>query len=65
VLLYTPETINPADYPEIRDVKDLPILVSALNEDVDIILTNDNDFAAVEIEYPEIIKPHDFIKKYG
>ncbi|MCL1822859.1 MAG: putative toxin-antitoxin system toxin component, PIN family [Oscillospiraceae bacterium] len=64
VLLYTPETINPSNYPEIRDLKDLPILVSALNEDVDIILTNDNDFISVDIDYPEIIKPHDFIKKY-
>jgi len=64
VLLYTPETINSAYYPHIRDKKDLPILASALNEDVDIILTNDEDFIAVEIEYPEIIKPHKFIEKY-
>jgi putative PIN family toxin of toxin-antitoxin system len=64
VLLYTPETINPDDYPYIRDKKDLPILVSALNEDVDIIITGDEDFAAVEIDYPEILTPRQFIEKY-
>jgi len=52
VLLYTPETINASDYPYIRDKKDLPILVSALNEDVDVIITGDEDFAAVEIDEP-------------
>jgi predicted nucleic acid-binding protein len=45
-------------------MKDLPILVSAMIEDVDILLTNDLDFAALEIEKPEILTPKDFLEKY-
>ncbi|MCL2020076.1 MAG: putative toxin-antitoxin system toxin component, PIN family [Oscillospiraceae bacterium] len=64
ILLYTPEKIKPQNYPNIRDIKDLPILVSALNEDVDVILTNDKDFAELEIDYPEVLNPKQFVEKY-
>jgi len=63
-LVYTPEKIDKSKFPVIRDMKDLPILVSAIIEDVDILLTNDLDFAALEIEKPEILKPKEFLDKY-
>ena len=63
-LVYTPEKIDKSKYPTIRDIKDLPILVSAIIEDVDIILTNDLDFTSLEIERPEILSPKAFLEKY-
>jgi len=63
-LVYTPEKINPADYPDIRDVKDLPVLVSAINEDVDILISGDADFAPLDMEHPEILTPKKFVEKY-
>lgn len=64
-LVYTPERIDAKKYPEIRDKKDLPILVTAILEDVDILITGDADFAAVEIERPEILTPARFLEKYA
>jgi len=63
-LVYTPEKIDPSIYPPIRDIKDLPILVSAIIDDVDTLLTNDIDFTSLEIERPEILTPKEFLKKY-
>jgi len=63
-LVYTPEEIDKSKYPEIRDVKDLPILASAIIEDVDVLITSDDDFAAVAIEHPEIMTPKRFAEKY-
>ncbi|MCL2495539.1 MAG: putative toxin-antitoxin system toxin component, PIN family [Oscillospiraceae bacterium] len=63
-LVYTPEWIEEEDYPEIRDPEDLPVLASAIFEDVDILLTGDGDFAPVDIDHPEILKPAEFIAKY-
>ena len=64
-LVYTPEVIDKTKYPEIRDIKDLPILVSAINEDVDVLITGDADFASVKTKHLEIMTPRDFVKKYG
>ncbi|MCL2087454.1 MAG: putative toxin-antitoxin system toxin component, PIN family [Oscillospiraceae bacterium] len=64
-LVYTPEKIDKTKYPEIRDLKDLPILVSALIEDVDVLISGDTDFALIGIGHPEIMTPRDFVKKYG
>jgi len=63
-LVYTPEKIDPSKYPDIRDMKDLPILVSAIIEDVDILISNDADFAPLDLERPEILTPKDFVEKY-
>jgi predicted nucleic acid-binding protein len=64
-LVYTPERINTADYPYIRDAKDLPVLVSAIIEDVDVLLSLDKDFAPLDMKRPEVITPHLFVEKYG
>ncbi len=63
-LFYTPRSIDTSDYPSIRDKTDLPVLVSAILADVDVIITGDCDFHEVDIKRPEVLKPADFISKY-
>ena len=63
-LVYTPERIEPEDYPGIGDPKDLPVLASAILEDVDILLSGDGHFAPVGLTGPEVLTPRDFITKY-
>ena len=63
-LIYTPLEIEIDKFPQIRDNKDLPILVSAIISDIDIIITGDRDFFAVETEKPEILSPRDFNENY-
>ena len=65
--VYTPLDINPKDYPEIRDKNDLPILVSAIIANVDMIITGDKDFFDIktedfEMELPVIVTPKEFIE---
>jgi putative PIN family toxin of toxin-antitoxin system len=63
-LVYTPENIDKSQYPDIRDAKDLPILASAVLEDVDVLISGDADFAPLEMEHPEILTPKGFVDKY-
>jgi len=62
--VYTPKFFDDNKYPKVRDIKDLPILVTAINEDVDILLTGDMDFSSVEIDRPTIMTPSEFMRKY-
>jgi predicted nucleic acid-binding protein len=62
--LFTRRRIDKSKYPEIRDIKDLPILVSAIIEDVDVLISGDADFAPIEMEHPEIVTPSCFVEKY-
>jgi putative PIN family toxin of toxin-antitoxin system len=67
-LFETPKKINPKKYPDIRDVNDLPILVSAILSDADILITGDKDFEDIKIEKPLIFTPNQYfelIKKRG
>lgn len=50
----TPSKIAEKEYPKIRDIKDLPVLVSAILSDPDILLTGDKDFEDVKINKPFI-----------
>lgn len=47
-----------------RDAKDIPVIVSAIASDVDILITGDKDFADLDIERPEILTPTEFLNKY-
>jgi predicted nucleic acid-binding protein len=47
-----------------RDIYDYPILATAILEDIDVLITGDKDFAAVDIERPEILTPTEFLSKY-
>ena len=64
-LVYVPEDFDAESFPDIRDSKDLPILVSAISEDVDVFITNDKDFKALSIKRPEILNPQEFLEKYN
>jgi putative PIN family toxin of toxin-antitoxin system len=59
-----PQKIDYSKYPKIRDQNDLPILISAILSNSDILLTGDKDFEDIEIKKPVIMKPRDFIIKY-
>ena len=63
-LVYTPHHLKAGLF-EIRDVKDYPVLYTAIQEDVDVLLTGDKDFADVQVEKPEILTPTDFLSKYA
>ncbi|UTC78960.1 putative toxin-antitoxin system toxin component, PIN family [Treponema sp. OMZ 799] len=51
------EKIDEDHYPKIRDIKDLPILVSAILSDSDILITGDKDFEDLKIDKPLIFTP--------
>lgn len=53
----TPDSFNTSNYPEIRDIKDMPILVSAILSDSDILLTGDKDFENIILNKPLIFTP--------
>jgi len=63
-LAYTPLDIKYEEYPDIRDKDDLPILVSAINSDVDIIVTGDKAYFELNIEKPKILSPGEYLQKY-
>jgi predicted nucleic acid-binding protein len=48
---------------KIRDVSDRPILRVAITENVDAILTGDNDFLESGIEKPRIMTPAEFVNE--
>ena len=52
--VYTPDEIDQELF-EIRDVKDYPVLFTAIIEDVDVLITGDKDFSDIVIEKPEIV----------
>ena len=63
-LLLTP-AILPQDLPSIRDGGDLPILASAITGNVDLLLTGDKDFEAVDVTRPAVLSPTKFMEQYG
>jgi predicted nucleic acid-binding protein len=63
-LVYTPKTIDMEEYPQMRDVKDYPILATAIIEDIDIFITGDKDFLVMDVETPEIMTMTEFLEKY-
>ena len=60
---YTPEKVEDGLF-YIRDIKDYPVLYTAILEDVDVLVTGDRDFADIDIEKPEIMTPTEFIEKF-
>lgn len=63
-LVYTPEMI-PEGLFEIRDKDDYPVLYTAMTEDIDVLITGDNDFAEVKIEKPIICTPAVFMERFS
>lgn len=60
-LVYTPTHYRLKEIPNIRDEKDIPILASAIIENVDILLTGDKDFKDIIIDRPQILTPAEFL----
>ena len=58
----TPEKIDEKKYPKIRDIKDLPVLVSAILSDSDILITGDKDFQDIKIDKPLIFTPSKYFE---
>ena len=61
--VYTPSEIEGGLF-DIRDVKDYPVLYTAMMEDVDVLITGDKDFSGIDIEKPEIMSPAQFIERF-
>ena len=61
--VYTPRRMQGGLF-DIRDIKDYPVLYTAITEGVDILITGDKDFADVDIDKPEILTPTQFCEKY-
>jgi putative PIN family toxin of toxin-antitoxin system len=51
-------------YPQIRDIDDIPLLASAIEAKVNVLITGDKDFDEILIEIPKIMKPREYIEKY-
>lgn len=65
-LTYTPTDPSSYPAPNIRDEKDIPILVSAIIAQPDILVTGDYDFHTPEIrEHFAVYTPADFLKSFG
>ena len=56
--------IHNKKYPNIRDINDMPVLVSAMESNVDMFITGDKDFDDIKIKRPIIIKPNKYIEEY-
>jgi putative PIN family toxin of toxin-antitoxin system len=66
-IVYELVDINEIDYTKyfsIRDKNDLPILVSAIKSNADILITGDKDFDDIIIEKPKIMKPKNYTEEY-
>lgn len=61
--VYTPSEMDDSLF-EIRDIKDYPVLYTAIVEDIDILITGDKDFSDIDIEKPEIMTPAEFMEEY-
>jgi putative PIN family toxin of toxin-antitoxin system len=62
--LFILDKIDNKNYPKIRDDRDLPVLVNAIESKVDLLITGDKDFDDVKIEKLKIIKPRKYIDEY-
>lgn len=53
-----------SEFPQIRDGKDLPILATAIMEEIDVFLTGDKDFLVMDVETPEVLTMKQFLERY-
>jgi putative PIN family toxin of toxin-antitoxin system len=62
--IFSLEEIDAKKYPKIRDINDLPVLANAIESNVDLLITGDNDFDEIKIERPKIMKPREYVNEY-
>ena len=60
-VIYAPSDDEMIGEELIRDLKDQPIVMAAINNKIDIILAGDRDFLASGIKKPMMISPTDFL----
>lgn len=63
-LVYTPKMLDLNGFPEMRDMKDSPILATAILENVDVFVSGDKDFLVLDVEVPEILTITEFLNRY-
>ena len=63
-MVYTPKNVQEVGI-TIRDIKDYPIIYTAIIEDVDVLVTGDKDFEKLGVERPEILTPSEFLDRYA
>ena len=63
-LVYSPHKIDKTKISPVRDEKDYPILASAMDADIDVLVSGDKDFSCVDCERPEILTPSRFKELY-
>ena len=64
-MVYTPRKLSPKELNVMRDIKDSPILATAILENIDVFITGDKDFHVLEIDEPEILTMTEFLEKYN
>lgn len=62
--LFMKKQIKRKIYPKIRDLDDLPVLINAIQSDVDLFITGDKDFNDIIIKKPKIMDPRKYFNKY-
>ena len=63
-LVYTPKALDLGEFPEMRDIKDSPILATAIMEGIDVFVTGDKDFLVLDVDTPEIVTMAEFLERY-
>lgn len=63
-LVYTPKEVDLNEFPEMRDVKNSPILATAIMESIDVFLTGDKGFLVLDVEIPDILTMKEFLELY-
>lgn len=61
--VYTPSKLKGGLF-QIRDDNDYPVLYTAIIEDIDILITGDKDFSAIDLEKPLILTPRAFLEQF-
>ena len=62
--LFSLKEMNYKDYPNIRDIDDLPVLVNAIVSNVNLLVTGDKDFDGIKTKGLKILKPKEYIDGY-
>lgn len=59
-LIYVPNSVDPTEYPYVRDEEDVSIIASSILGDCDYLITGDKDIQAVKLERPIVLSPAEF-----
>lgn len=63
-MVYTPKVWDLNGFPNMRDMKDSPILTIAIMEGIDAFVTGDKDFLVLDADMSEIVTMTEFLERY-